>query len=186
MNKLVSDQYTKQLTRLHQIRESFGDSGSYKHIDEWLANNKCHSLLDYGCGKGNVFKNIQKKFPLIDCRGYDPGVPEYAVMPEIPAELVICTDVLEHIAEQDIDYVLTQILSRSNKVVFLNISCRPAVKHFKEGKFKGKNVHISIFDPSWWGHKIGNIWNNFNHLKIYTLCDTKEGTHATCIKKEKE
>ena len=29
MNKLVSDQYTKQLTRLHQIRESFGDSGSY-------------------------------------------------------------------------------------------------------------------------------------------------------------
>jgi len=70
--------------------------------------------------------------------------------------------------------------------VFLNISCRPAVKHFKEGKFKGKNVHISVFDPIWWGHKIGNIWNNFNHLKIYTLCDTKEGTHATCIKKEKK
>ena len=93
---------------------------------------------------------------------------------------------LEHIAEQDIDYVLTQILSRSNKVVFLNISCRPAVKHFKEGKFKGKNVHISVFDPSWWGHKIENIWNKFNHLKIYTLCDTKEGTHTTCIKKEKE
>ena len=82
--------------------------------------------------------------------------------------------------------MLTQILSRSNKIVFLNISCRPAVKHFKEGKFKGKNVHISVFDPSWWGHKIGNIWNNFNHLKIYTLCGTKEGTHATCIKKEKE
>ena len=61
-----------------------------------------------------------------------------------------------------------------------------ALKHFKEGKFKGKNVHISVFDPSWWGHKIGNIWNKFNHLKVYTLCETKEGTHATCIKKEKE
>ena len=30
------------------------------------------------------------------------------------------------------------------------------------------------------------VWNKFNHLKIYTLCETKEGTHATCIKKEKK
>ena len=129
MNKLVSDQYTKQLTRLHQIRESFGDSGSYKHIDEWLANNKCHSLLDYGCGKGNVFKNIQKKFPLIDCRGYDPGVPEYAVMPEIPAELVICTDVLEHIEPELIDNVLKHIESLTLKTAYLIIDTLPAQKN---------------------------------------------------------
>jgi len=117
---------------------------------------------------------------------YDPAYKKYATLPDKKYDIVVCTDVLEHIAEQDIDYVLTEILSRSKKIVFLNISCQPALKHFKEGKFKGKNVHISVFDPSWWGHKIGNIWNKFNHLKVYTLCETKEGTHATCIKKEKE
>ncbi len=155
MSKLVSDQYTKQLTRLHQIRESFGDSGSYKHIDEWLANNKCHSLLDYGCGKGNVFKNIQKKFPLIDCRGYDPGVPEYAVMPEIPAELVICTDVLEHIEPELIDNVLKHIESLTLKTAYLIIDTLPAQKNLPDGR----NAHLIIENQDWWTNKILTVTN---------------------------
>jgi len=159
--------------------------------------NNCKTLLDYGCGKAIPYDKdrckevdlrhpIQKLCNLKSFDLYDPAYEKYATLPDKKYDIVVCTDVLEHIAEQDIDYVLTEILSRSKKIVFLNISCQPALKHFKEGKFKGKNVHISVFDPSWWGHKIGNIWNKFNHLKVYTLCETKEGTHATCIKKEKE
>ena len=159
--------------------------------------NNCKTLLDYGCGKAIPYdKNrckevdlrhpIQKLCNLKSFDLYDPAYEKYATLPDKKYDIVVCTDVLEHIAEQDIDYVLTEILSHSKKIVFLNISCQPALKHFKEGKFKGKNVHISVFDPSWWGHKIGNIWNKFNHLKVYTLCETKEGTHATCIKKEKK
>ena len=159
--------------------------------------NNCKTLLDYGCGKAIPYDKdrckevdlrhpIQKLCNLKSFDLYDPAYEKYATLPNKKYDIVVCTDVLEHIAEQDIDYVLTEILSHSKKIVFLNISCQPALKHFKEGKFKGKNVHISVFDPSWWGHKIGNIWNKFNHLKVYTLCETKEGTHATCIKKEKE
>jgi hypothetical protein len=159
--------------------------------------NNCKTLLDYGCGKAIPYDKdrckevdlrhpIQKLCNLKSFDLYDPAYEKYATLPDKKYDIVVCTDVLEHIAEQDIDYVLTEILSRSKKIVFLNISCQPALKHFKEGKFKGKNVHISVFDPSWWGHKIGNIWNKFNNLKVYTLCETKEGTHATCIKKEKK
>ena len=159
--------------------------------------NNCKTLLDYGCGKAIPYdKNrckevdlrhpIQKLCNLKSFDLYEPAYEKYTTLPNKKYDIVVCTDVLEHIAEQDIDYVLTEILSHSKKIVFLNISCQPALKHFKEGKFKGKNVHISVFDPSWWGHKIGNIWNKFNHLKVYTLCETKEGTHATCIKKEKK
>ena len=159
--------------------------------------NNCKTLLDYGCGKAIPYDKdrckevdlrhpIQKLCNLKSFDLYDPAYEKYATLPDKKYDIVVCTDVLEHIAEQDIDYVLTEILSRSDKIVFLNISCQPALKHFKQGKFKGKNVHISVFDPSWWGHKIGNIWNKFNHLKVYTLCETKEGTHATCIKKEKK
>ena len=159
--------------------------------------NNCKTLLDYGCGKAIPYDKdrckevdlrhpIQKLCNLKSFDLYDPAYEKYATLPDKKYDIVVCTDVLEHIAEQDIDYVLTEILSHSNKIVFLNISCQPALKHFKQGKLKGKNVHISVFDPSWWGHKIGNIWNKFNHLKVYTLCETKEGTHATCIKKEKK
>ena len=159
--------------------------------------NNCKTLLDYGCGKAIPYDKdrckevdlrhpIQKLCNLKSFDLYDPAYEKYTTLPNKKYDIVVCTDVLEHIAEQDLDYVLTEILSHSKKIVFLNISCQPALKHFKEGKFKGKNVHISVFDPSWWGHKIGNIWNKFNHLKVYTLCETKEGTHATCIKKEKK
>ena len=162
-----------------------------------VKDNDCKTLLDYGCGKAIPYDKercrevdlrnpIQELCSLESFDLYDPAYEKYATLPDKKYDIVVCTDVLEHIAEQDIDYVLTEILSRSKKIVFLNISCQPALKHFKEGKFKGKNVHISVFDPSWWGHKIGNIWNKFNHLKVYTLCETKEGTHATCIKKEKK
>ena len=162
-----------------------------------IKENDCKTLLDYGCGKAIPYDKdrckevdlrhpIQKLCNLKSFDLYDPAYEKYATLPNKKYDIVVCTDVLEHIAEQDIDYVLTEILSHSKKIVFLNISCQPALKHFKEGKFKGKNVHISVFDPSWWGHKIGNIWNKFNHLKVYTLCETKEGTHATCIKKEKK
>ena len=162
-----------------------------------VKDNDCKTLLDYGCGKAIPYDKercrevdlrnpIQELCSLESFDLYDPAYEKYATLPDKKYDIVVCTDVLEHIAEQDIDYVLTEILSHSKKIVFLNISCQPALKHFKEGKFKGKNVHISVFDPSWWGHKIGNIWNKFNNLKVYTLCETKEGTHATCIKKEKE
>ena len=151
--------------------------------------NNCKTLLDYGCGKAlpydknrckevGLLKPVQELCDINSFDLYDPAYKKYNV--------VVCTDVLEHISEQDIDYVLTEILSRSNKIVFLNISCQPALKHFKQGKFKGKNVHISVFEPSWWLKKIANIWNKFNNIKVYTLCETKEGTHATCIKKEKK
>jgi hypothetical protein len=159
--------------------------------------NNCKTLLDYGCGKAIPYdkdkcnemglKNtVQELCNIKEFYLYDPAYEKYSTLPDKKYDIVICTDVLEHIAEQDINYVLTKILSYSNKIVFLNISCQPALKHFKQGNLKGKNLHISVFEPSWWAHKIGKVWNKFNHLKIYTLCETKEGTHATCIKKEKK
>ena len=159
--------------------------------------NNCKTLLDYGCGKAIPYDKdrckevdlrhpIQKLCNLKSFDLYDPAYEKYATLPDKKYNVVVCTDVLEHIAEQDIDYVLTEILSRSDKIVFLNISCQPALKHFKQGNLKSKIVLLSVFNPSWWGHKIGNIWNKFNNIKVYTLCETKEGTQATCIKKEKK
>jgi hypothetical protein len=43
MTKTVTDSYARQLQLLHKQKSSFGDSGRYKHIDQWLANNRCSS-----------------------------------------------------------------------------------------------------------------------------------------------
>ena len=158
--------------------------------------NNCKTLLDYGCGKAIPYskkecKSIGLKKPVQELCNldsfdlYDPAYPKYNKLSKKKYDIVVCTDVMEHIAEQDIDYVLKDILSHSKKTVFLNISCQPALKHFKEGKFKGQNVHISVFDGVWWSDKVKNIWNKFKHLKIYMVCVGKDYTHIDCIKKEK-
>jgi hypothetical protein len=158
--------------------------------------NNCKTLLDYGCGKAIPYskkecKSIGLKKPVQELCNldsfdlYDPAYPKYDKLSKKKYDIVVCTDVMEHIAEQDIDYVLKDILEHSKKTVFLNISCQLALKHFKEGKFKGKNVHVSVFNGHWWSNKIKNIWNNFKHLKIYIVCVSKDYTHIDCIEKEK-
>ena len=162
-----------------------------------IKENNCKTLLDYGCGKAIPYskkecKSIGLKKPVQELCNldsfdlYDPAYPKYNKLSKKKYDIVVCTDVMEHIAEQDIDYVLKDILSHSKKTVFLNISCQPALKHFKEGKFKGQNVHVSVFNGHWWSDKVKNIWNNFQHLKIYMVCVGKDYTHIDCIKKEKK
>ena len=158
--------------------------------------NNCKTLLDYGCGKAIPYskkecKSIGLKKPVQELCNldsfdlYDPAYPKYNKLSKKKYDIVVCTDVMEHIAEQDIDWVLKDILSHSKKTVFLNISCQPALKHFKKGKFKGQNVHVSVFHGTWWSDKVKNIWNKFKHLKIYMVCVGKDYTHVDCIKKEK-
>jgi len=162
-----------------------------------IKENNSKTLLDYGCGKAIPYskkecKSIGLKKPVQELCNldsfdlYDPAYPKYNKLSKKKYDIVVCTDVMEHIAEQDIDYVLKDILSHSKKTVFLNISCQPALKHFKEGKFKGQNVHVSVFHGTWWSDKVKNIWNNFQRLKIYIICVGKDYTHVDCIKKEKE
>ena len=162
-----------------------------------IKENNSKTLLDYGCGKAIPYskkecKSIGLKKPVQELCNldsfalYDPAYPKYSKLTKKKYDIVVCTDVMEHIAEQDIDWVLKDILSHSKKAVFLNISCQPALKHFKEGKFKGQNVHVSVFHGTWWSDKVKNIWNDFQRLKIYMICVGKDYTHIECIKKEKE
>jgi len=88
------------------------------------------TAIDYGCGKARAWKNYNLKqlWKLHDVQLYDPGVDEYALKPATPRDLVICTDVMEHIPEHLVDEVLADICRLANKAVFLNICTRPASK----------------------------------------------------------
>jgi hypothetical protein len=92
-------------------------------------------VLDYGCGKGNL--GIGRK--------YDPAIPEYAKDPD-PADLVVCTDVLEHIEPECLEDVLKHIQSKCRKKAFFVISTRPAKKILPDGR----NAHLIIQPSGWW------------------------------------
>ena len=100
---------------------------------------------------------------------YDPGVEKFSKLPDGMFDGVIAVDVMEHIPTEDAEWVLDQIMSYSNKVVFLNIACFEALKTFKNGK----NVHISVHSPDWWMDLLNKVWYN-KHNKRTTVYITFE------------
>ena len=82
-------------------------------ISEIIKELECNSLLDFGCGKaflynnsfkfkGSNYLNLQDYFKIKDLILYDPAVEIYSRYPDKNCDGVICTDVIEHIPEEDI------------------------------------------------------------------------------------
>src|SRR5205814_10155490 len=109
-----------------------------------VARFKPKSILDYGCGKGYLAKALD--FPIWE---YDPAVPGKDNPPR-PAELVICSDVLEHIEPDKLDLALDDIKRCVIKLAFFAIYTGPAKKTYADGR----NTHLSQHDSDWWLAKL--------------------------------
>lgn len=183
-NKLLSREgpskrYTDLLSEykdMHKQAEGmFNGRSLVKYIDiikNYLDKHECKSLIDYGCGKGLLYtKDFGKvtrddpklTVPLNEYWGleklalFDPGHEEHSKLPMGLYDAVISTDVLEHVPTSDLDWVIREIFSYSQKIAFLNIACMPALKKLADGS----NAHISLHSPYDWMQFIGNIMEDF-------------------------
>lgn len=146
----ISDKYKNVLRDLH-ANDKWGADG-HKSADivlEFLSRIKAQNILDYGCGRGTLKKELKLRGYNIPVKEYDPGIVKKSSMPE-RVDLVVCTDVLEHIEPKLLSNVLHHIKFLANKGVYLNISCRPA----KTILPNGKNAHLIIQNPEWWIDRI--------------------------------
>lgn len=144
---LITEEYRQQLDQLHQSRADFGKRGSMwaESVMALCATLDTTDVLDYGCGKGEL--NLHLPFG-IQC--YDPGVPKYAKPPR-PADILICTDVLEHIEPECLDDVLAHIAVLTKKFALLVIHTGPAIKTLPDGR----NAHLIQQPLDWWQEKAG-------------------------------
>lgn len=110
-------------------------------------------LLDYGCGKGWQYLalRVHEAWGGILPHCYDIGVR--GLSEPAPAQSfhgVICTDMLEHIAPDDIDGVLADIFSKlipgGRAFAHFSIACRPAKKELPDGR----NIHLTVKPPPFW------------------------------------
>ncbi len=104
-------------------------------------------VLDYGCGKGNLGEKLKKLG--IEVMNYDPAIPEFSKDPT-PADLVVCTDVMEHVEPEFVDEVLDHIKSLSRKAAYFVIAFTESKKFLPDGR----NSHICIEPPEWWEEKL--------------------------------
>lgn len=138
--------------------------------------NNCKTLLDYGSGKGDRYFNESlsadkktkypplKDFWTIKPTLFDPGVP-HPKPTKILFDIVISIDVLEHIPQQDLGWVVNEIFEFSQKIVFINVACYEALAKLPNNK----NAHVSVFHPMWWYGFISAVASSYK-CKVFLIC----------------
>lgn len=111
------------------------------------------SVLDYGCGQSTLKTALDKLSPVPNAswREFDECVDGRDSPPE-RADIVVCSDVMEHIERECTLNVLDHIQELTKKVAFFWIATKDAVKTLPDGR----NAHINLRTPDWWFKQINS------------------------------
>lgn len=128
-------------------------------LRQLLQNLGARSVLDYGSGKAGAYDNTPFKLPdgrsVVGLKNYwdvdhihlyDPGYEPHSSLPAGRFHAVICTDVMEHIPEEDMNWVIDELYGYAERLVYACIATYPAQKFFPDGT----NVHVTLHEPDWW------------------------------------
>lgn len=142
----ITPEYAALNRRLHDERPDYGTKGSRwsEHVQRIALMMNSTSILDYGCGKGSLAKSMP-----LPIREYDPAIPGKDGPPE-PADLVVCTDVLEHVEPECVDDVLDHLQTLTLRCALLVVHTGPASKNLPDGR----NAHVLQRGVQWWTQAI--------------------------------
>ena len=147
--QLISEAYLQEQQRLHAAPRGYGGRGSKwaTVVHEIMKEFSCCSMLDYGCGQGTLVQGLQTfDRPERIFREYDPAIAGKEEPPAEPSDLVVCTDVLEHIESEKIHGVLTHVATLTGRVLFVVVSLVPTSKTLSDGR----QAHILLRSVEWW------------------------------------
>lgn len=163
----------------------------YKNADElreWCVSHNVRTATDFGCGNGALalfLAELGIRSTLIDFMGWhylDPSVkqlievggaefhqlslwdPEIRGLPQ--TDLAISTDVMEHIPEDKVDYVLDRI-AETAPLAFFRIAMH-ADSPTQIAK-RGGALHVTVKPEQWWREKL---------LERYSTVDERTWTNT--------
>lgn len=157
--------YIKQYELLYKIKKNYGKTSIklYDMLEKIINDLNILSVLDYGCGKSKLLDLI-KKNKKIKIYRYDPAIKKYSKLTKNKVNLVICTDVLQHVPLYDLDRVLKEIKSKGVYVLFY-IKC---TNH--KTKLPNKTyANCTVYDKKWWLEKLSNYYDDIKEIKISDL-----------------
>lgn len=161
-----------------QLQQKLHDKGNYgvvgrkygPMVSEIIDRLEIDHVLDYGCGRNQSLRKTLKPKRKITYQAYDPGWPEYAD-PPIPAQMVVCCDVLEHIEPDLLMNVMDHLEDLTEVILFATVHTGPAGKVLADGR----NAHLIQQPMEWW---LPHFTDRFH---IQTVQQTaKNGFYVIC------
>lgn len=143
---VISEDYRKLQQELHKNPNYGVMSIQFAPlVKQFIEQRGFTSLSDYGAGKQNLNKTLVAEHGVsIAYHPYDPAFPEYGA--PMPADLVCCIDVLEHIEPELLDNVLDELAAITLNTGLFSIHTGAAAKHLADGR----NAHLIQRPSSWW------------------------------------
>ncbi|GAA4745441.1 hypothetical protein GCM10023264_08550 [Sphingomonas daechungensis] len=157
----ISEQYRQLNKHLHELG-SYGRKGDKwaARVRELIGEYQPTTILDYGCGQGALGRALG-----IPIREYDPAIAGKDQPPE-KADLVVCTDVLEHVEPAHLDAVLDDLKRVTGRCLFAVISTRPAKKTLADGR----NAHQIVEEWTFWEERLSRRFrieaHSANHKEV--------------------
>ena len=119
-------------------------------IGDLIRKHGARTLLDYGCGAAEAYEpptELHKRWGVERPHRYDPAFDQFGVRPRGQLfDGVICSDVLEHVAEDNVPKFVSTLFCHATRFVFASVCCRPAAKTFPDGS----NLHVTVEPYEWW------------------------------------
>ena len=187
-------------------KATFGGGSLKPHlgtIGDLVKRHQPRTLLDYGSGKGLVYQDSPAHpagsrhkrlphWPNVEITCYDPGHAPYAEPVSGPFDAVISTDMLEHVPEEDVPWVLDELFALTRGFLYVVAACFPARKHLPDGQ----NAHCTIMPPAWWHGQLESAarrhavarkdvpvhWQLCTREKSYFALEKRKGPFRTGIK----
>ena len=118
------------------------------------------TLLDYGSGKGEqyragnislpgmpgVWPGLKQYWGVGEVVCYEPGAEGDGPPPDGQFDGVICVDVLEHCAVEDLPWIVEELFAHARRFVYVNVAAYPAAKILPNGD----NAHVTQRREAWW------------------------------------
>jgi len=118
------------------------------------------SILDYGCGQSELLTALALGYPA-ELFWYDPAIPSIASPPATQVDLVLNTDVLEHIPEADLGNVVSHMASLGRDALIF-VDTRPARTILPNGE----NAHCTVRSAEWWADFLRQFFPTLEPIRL--------------------
>jgi hypothetical protein len=162
---MISDDYKDQLKEVHANRNPqklWGTTGARNFGDEickFLEHRRgvITTVLDFGAAQRKLEKYVMETAFQIDVKwtNYDPGIPGIDTLPTEKFDLIVSSDVMEHVEPDKVAETIQWQKDHANKALYHYIACEECGLILPDGR----NAHLTVQPPKWWYEQYeDNVW----------------------------